>query len=125
MGKLQIWGATWGSLLILSAIGCSDEGESGDGDGDSNQTGSGGFVTNSGGTSTGDGDALDPCFGELVYCTSGCIDLTSDDENCGRCGERCDADELCEESICVAQPESSLGGNGGSTEFGGGAGSGN
>lgn len=99
---------TWG------AVGCSDGPESG-GDGDS--------ARRTGGTA-GDGDVnatggsgriptLDPCFGELVYCLAGCVDLTSDDTNCGNCEKKCAADEMCVESECVFDPSAGQGGGGG------------
>lgn len=125
MGKLQKWVATWGSLVLISAIGCSDDSEGGDGDGDGGSTATGGFVTNTGGSGSGDGDVTDPCFGALVYCSNGCADLTSDEQNCGVCGERCDSGETCDDSRCVDEPDPSMGGGGGDRGVGGGAGSGN
>lgn len=112
MGKLPQLIIAWGAVVLVSAIGCSDDSEQGGGDGDEDQMGTGGFVTTSGGTS-GDGDVIDPCFGALVYCNSGCVDLTSDDKNCGSCGERCGSNEICDDSLCIDAPDLSMGGDGG------------
>lgn len=116
MGQLRKLSVAWGVIVLVSAVGCSDDSDNGGGDGDGDPLGAGGFVTNSGGTSTGDGDALDPCFGALVYCSRGCADLTSDEENCGNCGESCGAAEVCEDSMCIDGSEPGMGGEGG---FGG------
>jgi hypothetical protein len=110
-------------VFLASAIGCSDDSENDPGDGDGDSPGTGGFVTTTGGSSSGDGDVLDPCFGALVYCDNGCVDLTADHANCGACGERCASDQVCEESTCVEGPPPSDGGAGGRSGFGGSAGS--
>jgi hypothetical protein len=103
-------------LVTWSAVGCSGKTETG-GDGDGDASG------RTGGTS-GDGDAmgtggshrlppLDPCFGDLVYCLEGCVDLTSSSTNCGNCGKKCGQDEMCAESECVFDPTTGPGGGGG------------
>lgn len=116
------WVGAAALVFLGSAIGCSDDSKGGgDGDGDGDRPGTGGFViSGTGGRSSGGSDAIDPCFGELVYCSSGCVDLSADEDNCGSCGERCAADGICEDGTCErgASPGGAHGGG-----AGGGAGS--
>lgn len=120
MRKSYRWVFAAALILLVSAVGCSDDSKSGGGDGD--HAGSGGLAASTGGTTQGDGDFLDPCFGALVFCDNGCADLTSDELNCGDCGERCAAGESCQDSACVDGALPGDGGNGGQGGAGGGAG---
>lgn len=103
---------------LYGAVGCSgdDDGDdaNGDGDGDTSNRASGGAVI-IGGENYGSGGVpdtpLDPCFGDLTYCATGCSDLTTDPLNCGDCGNKCEANEMCAEEECV--PDPSAGGQGG------------
>ncbi len=42
-------------------------------------------------------------FGEMA-CDNGCVDLGSDRNNCGDCGNTCDTDEQCDQGRCVNMP---------------------
>ena len=42
--------------------------------------------------------AIDECYGT-------CVDLDSDKENCGACGDACPANQICEDASCVCEPE--------------------
>ncbi|MBQ9394508.1 MAG: hypothetical protein IJU23_03195 [Proteobacteria bacterium] len=39
------------------------------------------------------------------YCVSKCVDLKTDNANCGDCGNVCKADHACEEGVCVLKCE--------------------
>ena len=47
-------------------------------------------------------DAAPPfaCDGGLTLCNASCVDLASDDRNCGACGAKCKAKENCVNSAC-------------------------
>ncbi|PRP93681.1 hypothetical protein [Enhygromyxa salina] len=72
-----------------------DDPGTGDGDGDTT-TGPG--TTDTGDESTDTGDACPPA---LTDCDGQCIDLTSDNSNCGMCGKACGDHEVCLASDCV------------------------
>ncbi|KIG12154.1 BNR repeat domain protein [Enhygromyxa salina] len=84
----------------------------GDGDGDPS-TGDGDPTTDTGDgdgdgdgdtTTTGDGDGDDTgsaCQPELTDCDGLCVDLVSDPDNCGACGDTCGADQICMATDCV------------------------
>ena len=57
-----------------------------------------GAATPDGGTRTPDGGVT--CQGTVCGC--GCVDLTSDRGNCGRCDAACGAGEICTAGQCVA-----------------------
>jgi hypothetical protein len=40
------------------------------------------------------------CRKGLSYCKGRCIDLTSDEKNCGQCGKRCDSGVQCIDGFC-------------------------
>jgi hypothetical protein len=40
------------------------------------------------------------CARELTLCGARCVDLKTDADNCGGCGDSCDADEQCKKSKC-------------------------
>lgn len=46
-----------------------------------------------------DGEA-EGCGDAGALCGEACVDLRSDPEHCGKCDERCDADELCVAGDC-------------------------
>ncbi|MBN1772210.1 MAG: hypothetical protein JXB32_13160 [Deltaproteobacteria bacterium] len=54
----------------------------------------------------GVGDATEddsgPCLPGRTLCGTECVDLTSDPENCGRCGLACAADLVCNEGGCAS-----------------------
>jgi Stigma-specific protein, Stig1 len=41
------------------------------------------------------------CGYDLVSCDGRCVDTVGDFFNCGECGNRCETDEFCEESVCT------------------------
>lgn len=47
-----------------------------------------------------DSDAEDDCLATEDLCDDVCVNLDTDDDNCGACGEECDADEVCEDGAC-------------------------
>ncbi len=44
----------------------------------------------------------DARFGNLNTCDDRCVDLETDDNNCGECGNECESDESCVEGNCTA-----------------------
>lgn len=77
-------------------------------------TGSGGDATGSGGdTGTSDGagsrtDAAD-CESGRRLCDGECVDVSTDADHCGECGNSCGSGKVCEEGACrveCSQPES-------------------
>ncbi len=73
-------------------------GSASDGPASSGTTGPGG--TDSGDTdsgASGSGSTGAPC----TNCDGKCVDLTTDDENCGACGFKCDSDARCSEGKCA------------------------
>ena len=51
-------------------------------------------------------------LGELP-CGNGCIDVTSDNANCGACGQTCGADQLCSAGVCIGMNNACFVNNGG------------
>jgi len=43
------------------------------------------------------------CGDRLTKCSGRCVDLRSDEKNCGGCGTRCGAGQVCRKSACVKQ----------------------
>jgi len=41
------------------------------------------------------------CGGGLTECPAACVDLSSDIENCGSCGQACAVDEVCVARACL------------------------
>lgn len=48
------------------------------------------------------------CFDNQVYCpeTDSCVDVNSDRNNCGRCGNRCSDIKICTNARCICPPGS-------------------
>jgi len=46
-------------------------------------------------------DAAPTCEDQLADCPDGCVDLDTDDHNCGECDRRCRKDEICDQGQCV------------------------
>ncbi len=42
-------------------------------------------------------------------CGAACVDLESDNGNCGQCGSRCSANQLCQRGQCIVPPQCSPG----------------
>jgi len=53
-------------------------------------------------------DAGDACVAPRFPCDGLCIDPTTDRDNCGGCGNTCQANELCTASRCIACPGAEL-----------------
>jgi len=51
--------------------------------------------------SDGDGDGDGPCALREVQCPDGCFDLSTDANNCGRCGHSCGAGSSCDGGECT------------------------
>jgi hypothetical protein len=75
--------------------GAACDGGSGTGDGTGDGGGSGGCVTSCAG-------------GAGTLCDGRCVDLSSDHEACGRCGNACDADALCSQGACTPRCQAPL-----------------
>ena len=83
--SLLLW-----SVLIVALVGCAGRGEIiGPGQGGTSGTGNGG----SGGSIAG-------CNVGQSKCGSECKDLSSDQLNCGACGNACGAGQTCQASTC-------------------------
>ncbi len=55
------------------------------------------------GSEAADADAPDGgCPPGRTPCSGACVDVTSDPANCGSCGRRCDAGEVCNEGLCAS-----------------------
>ncbi len=46
---------------------------------------------------------LDTCSEPSVVCSGACVDLTSDEANCGQCGTACGATQFCKQGTCAKQ----------------------
>jgi hypothetical protein len=42
-------------------------------------------------------------------CGGVCVNLSSDAENCGACGNVCATDQVCQGGVCTALPQACLG----------------
>jgi hypothetical protein len=50
---------------------------------------------------TGNGDGVCTCPQDApIICDEACVDLQSDDANCGECGNVCPSDETCQGGVC-------------------------
>jgi hypothetical protein len=83
------------SILMAATIGACGQPLTHDVSG-TGGTGTGG--TGTGGTGTG---GAAPCRAQL--CGGSCVDTTSDNGNCGGCGQACAAGQTCSNGSCVAQ----------------------
>lgn len=96
-----------GVVTTSSPTTTSAEGGSGSGSGTTAPvaTGSGGDSTGSvlDGTSSGSGDSSGSSTGlGCTMCPDGCVDLMTDHDNCGECGNDCHpVQEICEMGMCV------------------------
>src|SRR4051812_12045094 len=79
------------SVLVGLLASCAGRGEIGDtGRGGTSGTGNGGSGGGSGQCATGQ-----------MKCGSECKDLTSDQQNCGACGNACGTGQTCQSSTCM------------------------
>ncbi len=65
-------------------------------------------VSSGGGSNSGDGEIWADCEGDvctcparLVVCQENCVDLSTNFEHCGECGEDCGSGEECISGVCV------------------------
>ena len=47
-----------------------------------------------------DGGAQAPLFCPATLCGTACVDLATDEANCGACGRVCGVDEVCSNRVC-------------------------
>jgi hypothetical protein len=87
-----------GAILLATVVGCgsstSDPGTGGDED-----TGIGGTDTAVTPTDTG-GDSGGTCSGDQKICGGACTSVKFDPSNCGDCGKKCAAGEVCSLGAC-------------------------
>jgi MYXO-CTERM domain-containing protein len=69
-------------------------------------------------------DAPYPCSAKEFLCLGECVDIYTDPENCGSCGNKCQADNACSLARCLNEPPSG-GGEGGAGGAGDDDGAGN
>ncbi|MDP3231272.1 MAG: EGF domain-containing protein [Myxococcales bacterium] len=46
-----------------------------------------------------------PCAGTLTFCSTRCLDLSADPENCGVCGRLCGQGQVCNRGQCAVLPD--------------------
>jgi hypothetical protein len=49
-------------------------------------------------------DAAPVCAAPMMTCGTSCLDVTSDEENCGGCGTECKGGQTCTASACACPP---------------------
>jgi expansin (peptidoglycan-binding protein) len=115
-------GGTGGTLSTGGAGGVTTTGGSTGVGGSVANTGGSGAMSGTGGTDTGSGATggamTDPCASVTcgtgqtcmngtcmcmtgTLCSSACVDTTSDQNNCGACGTKCDTNGACVDGKCV------------------------
>jgi hypothetical protein len=72
----------------------------------------GGSGGGGGGTGTGGGTTTGPlmCAAGKTACSGSCVDLRSDERNCGNCGTLCNSNQFCSNSACAQLPTGCAGG---------------
>lgn len=84
-------------LAVAGSIGCSystsdyvvDEAGRSDSAADTGSTDTGGNV-----------DTNPTCTGGLTNCSGKCVDLQTDNANCGQCDHPCDPGNRCKKAVC-------------------------
>ena len=51
----------------------------------------------------GTDEPADTCADSLSLCNGACVDLSSDGNNCGSCGNACSAEQVCSGGVCSAE----------------------
>lgn len=51
-----------------------------------------------------DGECKFTCKEDMASCDGHCINIKSDDKNCGYCGNACEGDALCIDGFCTVEP---------------------
>jgi len=49
-------------------------------------------------------DMAPACSAPMMTCGTSCLDVTTDEENCGGCGTECNGGEACNASACACAP---------------------
>ena len=57
-------------------------------------------------SSTGTVQCIPACSPTQTTCGSTCVDLKTDNNNCGACGNKCDNNQKCTNGQCICSPES-------------------
>lgn len=101
--------ATLFTLICASSLGCKDgSGSTEDAGMDASLEGGAGGTAGIGGAAGIGGTAGAGGIGgaggvicEFTICPTGCVDVDTDDQNCGSCGNTCDETDVCAGGICV------------------------
>ncbi len=67
--------------------------------------GGGAAAGGSAGGSVVDAGQPNPCAGTLTFCSTRCLDLAADPENCGACGRLCGQGQVCNRGQCAVLPD--------------------
>lgn len=101
------------ALLCVWSLGCKD-GSSPTEDAGIDaalDNGAGGMAGGAGTAGTGGTTGIGGAGGaggsncEFTICPTGCVDLDTNDQNCGSCGKICEGTETCLQGICTPEPE--------------------
>ena len=80
------WGALFLTIVALCAANCT----------------SGGAAEQDSGTPNADVTTIGPCGpGVNAMCNGTCVDINSDYQNCGKCGNVCPNDQVCSHGTCA------------------------
>ncbi|MEO6601475.1 MAG: arabinofuranosidase catalytic domain-containing protein [Polyangiaceae bacterium] len=60
-----------------------------------------GPATGGSGNSAGSGGSDSTCAAGTVQCAAACVDSSTDNANCGFCGNACTSDQVCQDSLCA------------------------
>ena len=97
------------SLICASALACKDgSGSTEDAGIDASLDGGAGGTAGIGGAGgsagfggVGGAGGAGGAICELTVCPTGCVDLDSDEQNCGACGNVCEETDVCNVGTCM------------------------
>jgi hypothetical protein len=105
----------YAACVLLVTAGCSSSSDNGSGGGadsstaDNNvpfETGGGDHTVGETGSSSGvaeggpTGETGGPCTGGKIECSGTCVDVSSDNNNCGNCNAKCGTGLVCSKGAC-------------------------